>query len=77
MESGVEFNELSGAIDRRHDVPDLVKNLEELAVARARLLHMAMAFAAERKEGKWPELLKPESQQALRLLNAAIAVLEA
>jgi hypothetical protein len=33
---------------------------------------MAMAFAAERKEGKWPELLRPEALETLRLLNMAI-----
>ena len=50
----------------------LDKKLEELAAARGRLLQMAMAFAAERKEGKWPELLRQEALDAVRQLNAAI-----
>jgi hypothetical protein len=73
MESGVEFNALSAAITR---TPELGLRLEELAAARAWLLHMAMAFAAERKEGKWPELLKSESRDAVERLDAAIDNLE-
>ncbi len=76
MEAGVDFNDRSGAIDRPADAPDLGQKLEELAAARAWLLHMAMAFAAERKEGKWPQLLQQESREAVHRLNAAINNLE-
>jgi hypothetical protein len=76
MEGGVEFNDLCGALASLPDSVELVRMLEEFAAARARLLHMAMAFAAERKEGKWPELLRQEAHEALRRLSAAIDELE-
>ena len=69
---GVEFQEAWGAVGQLPNAPDIEKKLEELAAARGRLLQMAMAFAAERKEGKWPELLKPDAHAALRRLDAAI-----
>ncbi len=69
---GLEFQEACGAAGLPPRTPDLGKKLEELAASRARLLQMAMAFAAERREGKWPVLLKQEADDALRRLNAAI-----
>jgi hypothetical protein len=72
MAAGVEFHEVWKALNERSDVLHLARQLEDLAAARARVLQMAMAFAAERKEGKWPELLRPEALETLRLLNMAI-----
>jgi hypothetical protein len=69
---GAEFQEACRAVSPPAAAPDIGKKLEELAAARGRLLQMAMAFAAERKEGKWPELLKRDAQAALRRLDAAI-----
>ncbi len=74
---GAQFQEAWGAASRPPNAPDLGKKLEELAAARGRLLQMAMAFAAERKEGKWPELLKQDAHDAQRRLDAAIDSLEA
>jgi hypothetical protein len=74
---GAEFQEAWGAAGRPPNAPDLGKKLEELAAARGRLLQMAMAFAAERKEGKWPELLRQDAQVAVRRLDAAIDDLQA
>jgi hypothetical protein len=77
MAAGVEFHEVWKALNERSDGPHLARKLEDLAAASARLLQMAMAFAAERKEGKWPELLKQEALETLRLLNTAIDDVEA
>jgi hypothetical protein len=74
---GVAFQEAFGAVGRPPDAPDIGKKLEELAAARGRVLQMAMAFAAERREGKWPMLLKKEADDALRRLNAALDGLNA
>ena len=76
MATGVEFHEVLTALNQLPSAPALARKLEELAAARARLLQLAMAFAAERSEGKWPELLKPDAQQAVRQINAAIDDLE-
>jgi hypothetical protein len=73
---GAEFQESCAAVVGQPDEPDLGKKLEELAAARGRLLQMAMAFAAERKEGKWPELLRQEALESLSRLNAAVDDLE-
>jgi hypothetical protein len=77
MVSGVAFHEALGALPRQPGKEGRGRKLDELTAARGRLLHLAMAFAAERKEGKWPEMLKPESQEAVRRLDAAIEELGA
>jgi hypothetical protein len=76
MATGVEFHEALTALNQLPGTSAIATKLEELAAARARLLQLAMAFAAERSEGKWPELLKPDAQQAVRQINAAIDDLE-
>lgn len=76
MLSGDEFQAKCEALRGRSDSSEIDKKLEELSAARARLLHLAMAFAAERKEGKWPVMLKGESREAELRLNAAIDQLE-
>jgi hypothetical protein len=72
MAAGVAFHEVWRALNERSDAPTSARKLEDLASARARLLQLAMAFAAERKEGKWPELLRQEALETVRLLNTAI-----
>jgi len=72
MATGAEFSEVFTALNRTPVARSLAKELEEVAAARARLLQLAMAFAAERKEGKWPELLRQEALDAMRRLNSAI-----
>jgi len=71
MATGVEFHEFLSALNEQPGAPGLAAKLEQLASARARLLQMAMAFAAERKEGKWPELLRQEALETVSL-NTAI-----
>ena len=72
MAAGEEFQAMWEALHGPPGAPDLRVKLDELAAARARVLHLVLAFAAERKEGKWPEMLKPESQDAIRRLNEAL-----
>jgi hypothetical protein len=76
MATGAEFHEVLTALNQSPSAPALATQLEELTAARARLLQLAMAFATERSEGKWPELLKPDAQQAVQQVNAAIDDLE-
>jgi hypothetical protein len=72
MATGVEFHEVFTAFNASSGALSLDRKLEEVSAARARLLQLAMAFAAERKEGKWPELLRQEALDAVRRVNAAI-----
>jgi hypothetical protein len=77
MATGVEFHEVLSALNQTPVAGSLARELEEVAAARARLLQLAMAFAAERKEGKWPELLRQEALDAVHRLNTAIDDVEA
>ncbi len=72
MEQGAEFDALFAAARQLPGDPRNVENLDELRAARAWLMHMALAFSSERTDGKWPELLKHEAQEAIRRLNAAL-----
>src|SRR6267154_1081757 len=75
MQQGAEFDALFAAAGELPGDPQGVERLNELRAARAWLMHMALAFSSERTDGKWPELLKHEAQQAIRRLNAALAKL--
>jgi hypothetical protein len=73
MEQGDEFDALFAVARQLPGDPADVEKLDELRAARAWLMHMALAFSSERTDGKWPELLKHEAQEAIRRLNAALA----
>jgi hypothetical protein len=73
MEQGKDFDALFAAARQMSGDPHDLEKLDELRAARAWLMHMALAFSSERTDGKWPELLKHEAQEAIRRLNAALA----
>jgi hypothetical protein len=73
MEQSAEFDALFTAAGDLPGDRQSVEKLNELRAARAWLMHMALAFSSERTDGKWPELLKHEAQEAIRRVHAALA----
>jgi|SRR6516162_10922767 hypothetical protein len=72
VQRGAEFEALYERVAQLPADAVGAEKLHEVKAARAWLIHMALAFSAERADGKWPELLRHEAQEAIRRLNEAL-----